>query len=88
MITYMDTLRVTLGMPVFLSGVTLGERYDDLTGIVVEISKRDDTITVQWDHPNMSTGPLTYDVVDEATDAARFQDTTDRDGTRWLILDL
>jgi hypothetical protein len=84
----MDTLRVTLGMPVFLGGVTLGERYDDLTGIVVEISKRDDTITVQWDHPNMPTGPLTYDVVDEATDAARFQDTTDRDGTRWLVLDL
>lgn len=79
MITYLDTLNVTPNMPVYVPGK---DTFVGMEGYVSKVNVQDDTISVAWDHPMMrSQAPLKYD-------ASHFRDTTDRDGTTWLVLDL
>lgn len=79
MITYADTLGVHKGMPVFLPGEGT---FASMEGRVTGLDTQRDLISVKWDHPAMvGQSALKYD-------AARFQDTTDRDGIAWLVLDL
>lgn len=78
MITYLDTLNVTNGMPVFSSGEGC---WADMEGTVSTVDVQNDLINVKWTYPDGHRDTLTYD-------ASHFQDTTDRDGTAWLVLDL
>lgn len=79
MITYLDALNVTLNMSVYVPGKDI---FVGMDGYVSKVNVQDDTISVMWDHPMMrSQAPLTYD-------ASHFRDTTDRNGTACLVLDL